>query len=235
MKIYLIAILLLKSNYCLSCGSDGFKTVNVSKDNPMGIISEIIKDGRILISFPNKFNDGTFSSAYLVVGENKKEDPMIAVSVAPYTEVEYIGISIYLSKEMSEISNVFVRYTSGMLCIAGQITLTGFSELKYSPHWRETDIKDLFVRIEQLKIGMSRDEVRKLLKRPRYESSFFPKSFTKVDEAYALVYYLDKKLDRQSEKDRVVNIVFNNEFELTHVESANIKNYTIPERLLKTN
>jgi hypothetical protein len=224
------------TSYCFSCGSDGDGIIEVSKENKLGVTTEILKDGKILITLPNKFNEGDSASAYLLIGEYETSEPDIAVPIANYSDDDYIGLSLNLSDEMSKIATIIVSYTiKGTLCYAGSITLTGFDKLEFSPHWRDKDISNLFSRIQKLKKGMSLDEVWKTLGRPHYESTLFPRSLSDYKNEHALIYNLTKNLKDSHDVFPVIRIVFNNEYKFYKIEADNLDNYSLPEKLYSPN
>lgn len=236
MKIHVLIILLGMTSYCFSCGSDGDGIIEVSKQNNLGVTTEILKDRKILISLPNKFNEGDSASAYLLIGEYETSEPDIAVPIVNYSGDDYIGLSLKLSDEMSKIATIIASYTiKGTLCYAGSITLKGFDKLEFSPHWRDKDISNLFSKIQQLKKGMTFREVSKTLGRPHYESSLFPRSLSDYKNEYALIYNLTKKLKDSHDVFPVIRIVFNNDGKFYKIEADNLENYSLPENLYAPN
>jgi hypothetical protein len=236
MKIHLLIILLGMTSYCFSCGSDGDGIIEVSKQNNLGVTTEILKDGKILLTLPNKFKEGDFAYAYLLIGDYDTSEPDIAVPIANYSGNEYIDLSLNLSDEMSKIATIIASYTiKGTLCYAGSITLKGFDKLEFSPHWRDKDISNLFSKIKKLKKGMTLREVWKTLGQPHYESTLFPRSLSDYKNEHALIYNLTKKLNDSHDEFPVIRIVFNNDGEFYKIEADNLENYSLPENLYTPN
>lgn len=235
-KTYLLIILLGVTNYCFSCGSDGDGFIEVSKENNLGVTVEILTDDKILIKLPNKFKEGDFAYANLLIGDYETSEPDLAVSIAHYSSEDYVELSLNLSDEMSRNATVIASYTmKGTLCYAGSITLTGFDKLELSQHWREIDIKNLFSKLQKLEKGMILREVWNTLGHPRYESTLFPRSLTDYKNEHALIYNLTKKLKDSNDVFPVLRFVFNHEFKFYKIEADNLGNYSLPEKLYDPN